>query len=168
MKPRHIFLTTLSAFLLAACAQPAERSNMVFEKTAATIFWEKSPLLKAITIKAVYGGQDTNPLWISQVDNSSFRHALEASFKNHDLLSGAPASAKLGLTVNLRKMVQPFGGFDMTVTSDIQYLLVRRRDSSKAGGFIVLAPYTATFGDAAYGVTRLRLANEGAIRDNIR
>lgn len=56
----------------------------------------------------------------------------------------------------------------MTVTSDIQYLLVRRRDLSKAGGFIVLAPYTATFGDAAYGVTRLRLANEGAIRDNIR
>ena len=122
---------------------------MVFEKSAATIFWEKSPLLKAITIKAVHGGQDTNPLWTSQVDNSSFRHALEASFKNHDLLSGAPASAKLGLTVNLRKMVQPFGGFDMTVTSDIQYLLVRRRDSSKAGGFIVLAPYTATFGDAA-------------------
>jgi hypothetical protein len=167
MNARQIVFCSLSLFVLAACAQPAERANMVFKKTAATIFWEKSPLLKAITIKAVNGGEETNPLWTSEVDNAGFRHALEASFRNHDLLTDTPAQAKLDLTVTLRKLTQPFGGFNMTVTSDVQYLLGRRIDNTKAGGFIVQAPYTATFGDAAYGVTRLRLANEGAIRENI-
>ena len=32
----------------------------------------------------------------------------------------------------------------------------------------ISASYTATFGDAAYGPTRLKLANEGSIRENIR
>jgi hypothetical protein len=65
-------------------------------------------------------------------------------------------------------VISPNAGFDMTVTAVTEWQL-----TEVAGGRMVLeeyisTPFTATVGDAFTGVARLRLANEGAARENIK
>ena len=55
----------------------------------------------------------------------------------------------------------------MTVSSKVHYTLVDTRDNKTVYEKTIDTPYTAAFTDALMGVTRLRLANEGAIRKNI-
>lgn len=107
---------------------------------------------------------ETDPLWTSEVSNSAFRQALELTLKQHTLL--AESDGPLDLTATLAAMDQPFGGFNMTVSSTVVY---RISDASGERIFdeIVTVPYTANFSDAFMGVERLRLANEGAIKANI-
>ena len=58
-------------------------------------------------------------------------------------------------------------GLDMTVTATVTYTLVERATGKTAWEKVIVAPYTAKFGDSLLGVERLKLANEGAIRTNI-
>ena len=64
-------------------------------------------------------------------------------------------------------LAQPIMGFDMTVTSHVNYSVLERTSGTPYFLTTVTAPYTATVGDAFAGITRLRLANEGSIRSNI-
>ena len=59
-------------------------------------------------------------------------------------------------------------GFSFTVTSTADYLLRNNETKDITFDQKISASYTLTFGDAAYGPTRLKLANEGSIRENIR
>ena len=59
-------------------------------------------------------------------------------------------------------------GFSFTVTSTADYLLRNNETKDITFDQKISASYTAIFGDAAYGPTRLKLANEGSIRENIR
>ena len=58
-------------------------------------------------------------------------------------------------------------GFNLTVTSHVNYSVLERDSGNPYFLTTVTAPYTATVGDAFAAVTRLRLANEGSIRSNI-
>ena len=103
----------------------------------------------------------------SQVGNAELREALIASLRSHGLLSDAPAGAKYLVAANLQRLDQPMFGFNMTVTSSVHYTVNRASDNSPFFVRTIEAPYTAAVGDAFYGVERLKLANEGAIRENI-
>jgi len=59
-------------------------------------------------------------------------------------------------------------GFDMTVTMFAEWALVRARTNVEVWKRSIKTTHTATVGDAFVGVTRLRLANEGAAKENIR
>lgn len=65
------------------------------------------------------------------------------------------------------KVDQPMFGLDMAVTTHVKYTLVDSASGAKVLEETVVAPHTATFGDAAVGVKRLRLANEGSGKKNI-
>ena len=81
-------------------------------------------------------------------------------------LTAPTATCSFPVDVNLLGLSQPIAGFDMTVTSHVNYKVF-----DSAGQPVVLAtvdtPYTANFSAAFVGTERLRLANEGAIRTNI-
>ena len=62
---------------------------------------------------------------------------------------------------------QPSFGFDMTVTTHVRYVLTDTTINSVIYDEIIVAPHTATVGDAFAGVKRLRLANEGSGKKNI-
>lgn len=149
---------------VAACAEPARTAAMVAPATPTTTVAESSPLRNSIEITEVSGGQETDPLWTSEVSNSAFRQALELTLKQHTLL--AEGDGPLDLTANLVAMDQPFGGFNMTVSSTVVYR-IRNAAGERVFDEIVTVPYTANFSDAFAGVERLRLANEGTIKANI-
>jgi hypothetical protein len=149
---------------LAGCASSARPEAMVL-KTEADARPFPQTLLHAMCVRTVTGGEKTNPLWVSKVDNDGFRTALASSMDGVQL--AAPADGcSYPVDVNLLGLSQPIMGFDMTVTSHVNYKVY-----DKAGQPYMLetidAPFTAKMSDAFVGVERLRLANEGSIRTSI-
>ena len=65
-------------------------------------------------------------------------------------------------------VAQPLLGLDMTVTTHVRYTLKDTQSGSVVLDKMLVASYTATVGDAFVGAKRLRLANEGAAKENLR
>ncbi len=148
--------------LLSACAQGATAKGMTIDPTQ--IPSRPGPgLAGAVAVADVGGGRETHPLWASKISDASFREALVESLRLVGLLGDGP----LSLQVHLVKLDQPILGFNMTVTSVVHYTVKDVRSGATIIDEDVTAEHTATVGDAFYGVTRLRLANEGSARKNI-
>jgi hypothetical protein len=150
--------------LLAGCASSARPEQMVL-KTGVDTRPFPNELLHSMCVRTVTGGEKTNPLWLSKVDNDGFRSALSSSMEGAQLV-GSGDSCSHPVDVNLLGLSQPAIGFDMTVTSHVNYKVF-----DKAGQPYLLetidAPFTATMSDAFVGVKRLQMANEGSIRTSI-
>ena len=74
---------------LAACATAAKPEAMqVMSQTSVKPF--PQPLQHAMCVRAVTGGEETNPLWASKVDNKGFQAAFASSLDN----AGLTASGK--------------------------------------------------------------------------
>lgn len=161
-------LATAMLVLLAACAQPARVSQMVAPNVMAPVTASNPELLDSIAISDVKGGQSTSPLWTSQVDNPEFREALDRSLAFNGLLAADVTKARYAVTAELLELRQPLMGFDLTVTSRVKYSLQDRGSSAELFGEEITTPYTADFSSSLVAVERLRLANEGSIRESIR
>ncbi len=155
-----------AALYLAACASPADVGKMVVTAPASGTLIDPA-MSGAIAVGSVTGGKETSPLWTSQVASGDFASALEISLSKHGLLAPTKPGA-FTLDANLIEMDQPFLGFDMTVTSHVNYSLFDTATRKPVLQETVTASFTATPGDAILGVTRLKRANEGSIRTNIK
>ena len=78
------------------------------------------------------------------------------------------AGAPYTLNAKLVSLHQPFGGFDLTVTSTVEYSLSATGKPAPVLSETVVAPYTAKFNESFLAAERLRLANEGAMRENFK
>jgi hypothetical protein len=76
--------------------------------------------------------------------------------------------ARYRLTSFIGKVDQPMFGLSFTVKMEVSYALKDTRSGSTVWTKDINSEYTATPGQAFTGVERLRLANEGAARENIR
>ena len=114
-------------------------------------------------VGGVGGGEETNPLWTSEIDATSFKEALIASMTNYGIYD---SSSDMKVLAVLEEVDQPFMGISMTVTTIVNYRVVDETDQVLFERKVA-APYTAEFSDSFYGVERLRLANEGSARANI-
>lgn len=129
---------------------------------------EKSALRSNTSVKSVSGGKKTNPMWISNVAGPDFERALESSLNAAGLLAKDRQASLYQVKADLVKMDQPFLGLDMTVTAYVRYELVERETGKAIYSKEVQTPFTATMGDAFLGVERLKVANEGAVKANIK
>ncbi len=120
-----------------------------------------------IAVRDVTGGKETNPMWVSNVSSSDFERALETSLRNGGLLAANRQSGRYLLTAHMEKLEQPLMGFSMTVTATVRYVLHERATGKAVYEQSLSTPYTAGATDAFLGAERLKLANEGAIRNSI-
>ncbi|WP_230600359.1 hypothetical protein [Vibrio fluvialis] len=155
---------TLTAALMFGCASPAQVENMKVDESVNITFDEN--LNSAIELNQVGGGEETNPMWTSEVGNKEFEAALKSSLQSQYLLS-RDNQATYDLSATLMEVEQPTFGLDMEVTSTVRYVLVEKSTNKIIFDELIKAPYTATFGDAFSGVERLRVANEGSAKSNI-
>ena len=161
---KSIFIV-LTAAVLVGCATPAAVEQMA----VALPITQTNPALKnSVGVAEVTGGRETNPMWTSQVSSDSFRRALEQSLENAGMFSKIVAGSKYQLTADLTRLDQPMMGFDMTVTSTVRYALVETKSRKEVYGRVIQASHTATVSEAFMGAQRLTLANEGAVKANIR
>lgn len=158
-----VLIFMVASFQLGGCASNASFEKMIATQPAAQTPTNKS-LLNNIVVTTVAGGRETNPLLASQVNNESFRQALESSLKRADLYSN---EAKYKLAVNLIELKQPLLGFDLTVTCNTHYRLENPSSDKPLFDKNIITSYTATVSDAFIAIERLKIANEGAVKANI-
>jgi len=167
MKNNFIGLVIIGCIILiSGCATPARVDQMVVSGTPSQRI-AATPLRNNVAIRDVTGGQETNPMWKSNVGSNEFTQALEGSLRTVGLLAPNRQAGSHTLTVHLQNVDQPFIGLDMTVTASVNYIVAERASGKEVFNRTVAVPYTAKFGDSLLGVERLKLANEGAIRTNI-
>lgn len=158
------FLATLAALgvgvFLSGCASGARPEGMTVQRVS-----DAPTQVSGATfdVGAIAGGEETNPLWTSEVSQDAFRTALVSSLRNQGLYD---SGSDLEISAVLEEVDQPLIGLDVTVTATVTYRII---DASGAVIFDerIIQPYTAAFSDAFLGVERLKLANEGAIKTNI-
>ena len=158
LKPLCIFLFALTT---VGCAAGARLENMAYSGIQKEY---DGRLENEISISSTTGGQETNPLWTSQISSAAFHAALQMSLSNQGLFS---ETGEYQLSAQLTGIDQPFFGANFTVTTSIRYIIEDRRDNSILMDEVIVTPFTATFGDNFLGSERLRLANEGSARENI-
>jgi hypothetical protein len=153
-----------SLLAVAACASPSRPEFMTVPATAGLTAAPGDVGYHSVTTINVAGGHETNPLWTAQVSDADFKAALEASLTAAGYMGseGAP----LTVTATMVDLKQPLAGFDMSVTSQVQYRVTRNGQVIFAD--TVSATGTATMGQAFAAVERLRLANEKSIQENIK
>jgi hypothetical protein len=155
------FAIALSYASLNGCATPASPQAMAVSVDASI---PQNPRLKnAITVGNIEGGQETNPLWTSQVDNASFREALIASMKSAGYLATDPSSAKYRLDAKLMSLIQPFMGLTLEVKSTVAYTVTAGKAARE---HVITANGSGNFSDAVIAIERLKIANERSIKEN--
>jgi len=159
----------LASSMLAACAEGARPDSMALTAPAgAPPVSQTEPGYKTLRVSHVDGGGKTNPLWMSSVSSEDFQKALENSLRALGLLADDPAKAKTEITANLQDLQRPLAGLDMTVTAKVHYAAKSTADQKVVFDDVVAASGTAKFGDALIAVQRLQLANEAAMKENIK
>ena len=118
----------------------------------------------------VTGGKKTNPMWKSDISSEAFAQAVAESIKQSGVFSAVinQGGSDYRLDITLVKVMSPNFGFNMTTTVVTQWLLTQNASGKVVSEEYISTPFTATVGDAFAGVARVRLANEGAARENIK
>ncbi len=161
----RIPLLVLACASLYSCASPSDTAAMVPDSLSSGRKHNKSVAV------VVTGGQKTNPLWTSQVSNEDFASALQQTIEKNGPFSKVIRSGsgeQYQLDVRLIQLRQPMIGINMTVQADIEWRLKQASSGKVVWERRTNKSYTATMGDSVVGVTRLRMANEGAIRESIK
>lgn len=153
----------LAVVALAGCASGALKENMAAAPATAI---KKLPYTVRVDAK---GGAETGALDSSNVSNTELKAAIEASITQSSLFKTV-VQGKDGdyeLTVTVAELTKPVIGLSFTVTMEAGWSLVKVSDRSVAMRKAIRSTHTAGFSDSLVGVTRLRMAVEGAVRNNI-
>lgn len=149
---------------LAGCASPANRDAMTTTSVASS---KKLPF--SVSVKTG-GGSETNPLWSADISDDDLRAAIEKSITQTALFKEV-VKGKTGdyeLSVSIVKLSKPTFGAAFTVDMEAGWSLVKLSDNSVAMRRVVKSTYTGGAFDSLVGTTRLRMAVEGAARNNIK
>ena len=149
---------------LTGCASPAQKEAVVVRNLPVDIRHEKSVSVRT------QGGRDTSAMSASSMSNSDLKKALEDSLIATNLFARVvqSESSDYQLSVSVVSMSNPAFGASFTVDLEAAWSLVELTTGAVVMREVVKSSYTATMSDALVGVTRFRLAVEGAVKDNIR
>ncbi len=151
-----------ASILITGCASPTNPIAM-----APTSYVPEKVQPYSVSVKTV-GGQETSALGKSSVSDADLKAAIEETILKtkafKQLVKVGDADYELSATI--MTVNQPSMGFSFTVKTDIAWNL------KKVGGDIawrqvIHSEHTTGAGEAFAGVKRLRMATEGAIKNNI-
>lgn len=149
--------------LLTGCATPSKPEAMV-APMATPVHQSK----QAVVVQ-VQGGKSTSSGGTSQISSEDFARALRESIQKAGLFASVAESgpARYRLEAFLGTLDQPMFGFSLTVKMETEYNLIDTGSNQSVWRKNILSEYTAGGGESFVAATRLRLANEGAARQNI-
>lgn len=162
---RHLGAVSLLAMIavLAGCASPANKESM-----SAVSITPTRTLPYTVNVQA-RGGAETGAMDSSNVSNSDLKQAIEASITNAKLFKAVVQGhdGDYELMVTVTQLTKPIFGASFTVTMEAGWALTKVSDKTVVMRKLVRSSHTAQMSDSMVGVTRLRLAVEGAVRNNI-
>ena len=149
------------SMILAGCAQPAQKTAMVPGSIA--VVPASGKYHKSVSNVTGFGGEETNPMWTSEIAKEDFQEALETSLRQAGIFS---QTGHYTLRADILSVEQPLAGIDLKVTMTVRYNLIDGTGTIRFDKTIK-SEYTADFSEAFVGIERLQKANEGAARANI-
>lgn len=167
MKKIKLIIAILLILFLNGCAFSPEPINMV-PRIETSAFTKTNKTLK---VNMVYGGEKSDPIIKgSKIDNASFMIALTLALEKSNLFTEINPSDNpdIFLSATILSQTQPAIGFNMTASLIVRYVLYDRTGKTEVWRKDIFSEYTAAFGDALIGSTRLKKANEGSVRQNIK
>ena len=164
MESKSLIGALAIVWIVSACASPAKVANMIPADVSVT---NQHPYTVSTS---VVGGEETSSLGMSKVSDTGFEEALANAILESGVFSNVVSigGSDYHLRVVITNLGQPMAGLDMTVTLTSHWELTKQGDSRPFWQSFVSTKYTAKVGDAFVGVERLRMANEGAARANIK
>jgi len=160
-----------AAALLCGCGSPTQSLTMGLTPadTLQLRTWVPDALKNNVDLDRVKGGETTSAWWGSKVGALTLEHALEDSLRGLGMLPASPqAPAQYQLRTQILSQVQPLVAADTTVTVTINYTLVDRSSGAVLYERALRTAHKTELGEAVISMPeRLRLANEGAVRENI-
>ncbi|NOT65812.1 MAG: hypothetical protein HOP06_07285 [Methylotenera sp.] len=160
---KKIILPILLIGLLGGCAAPATKESMIVRPNA-TSTPIKAEQKGKFVVKNVGGGSVTNPMWTSQVSKEAFDAALKESLATAGYTSDAPLDGQYKIDADLVTLKQPMFGLTFDVVSTVNYRIYKDAFEKIMS---ITATGTATTSDAFVGMTRLKIANEKSMQQNI-
>ena len=118
----------------------------------------------------VAGGRDTNPVTDApQISDEAFAQAIADAIAESSLFSEIvqDGAADYRLRVEILSVEAPMMGMNMTAHMQALWELINTTTGEAVLRETIASTHTATAGDYLVGVTRSRLATEGAASDNI-
>jgi hypothetical protein len=148
---------------LGGCATGASDQAMVPMTTTVA---KKHP--QSVSVE-VTGGQETDAMSKPQVSNAAFAQALEQAITQSQAFSRVVKGSgqDYRLSVVIASLDQPSFGFSFTVKMEAGWTLKRVDTGATVWQEAIRSEHTASTSDAFAAVVRLRLATEGAARNNI-
>jgi hypothetical protein len=118
-------------------------------------------------LSEVIGGEPTDPLKYSTVDNEGLETAISASLNHHGLLSVEGSDPLFELRVALAALIPSGPGFTTSVTAFIRYKLSEISTDTPIYDDVIEETSTLSSGDVFLGIERLQRANENAVHATI-
>ncbi len=146
------------------CAPPPTNSAMVPEAPPAGA--PASAYRNAMTVGSVVPGRDGGTPWTSAVGPDQVREALGETLAAAGL--AAAGNGRYRLDATLLTLSRPYAGFAMSVTAAIAYRLTEAATGRVVYEKTVTGLGDASLGDAITSENRLRIAEQRAVRDNLR
>ncbi len=165
LKKIAMMMVLVGPAFITGCASNASSDQMTYHYTGSGMPANAS-LVHGIKLTEVSGGTETNPLWVSKVDNAGFTQALIASLKEAHLYTKL-AQGRYQLDAKLVNLKQPMLGLNLKVTCQAQYRLTSSKTHKMIYNKNITTSYVAKFKDSPIASMRLKKANEGAVRMNI-
>lgn len=167
----------LTTGLLAGCGTPAQSRQMNLAPLDALQLRGFMPeaLRGQIALGQIDGGSETWRYWGSKVSSAALAEAVEDSLRSVGVLAAQPAAARFELSAKLVALQQPDLKWQpqALVTENRVLAVVEYTLKDRASGAVVYqrsmrSQHAAELGEALFSQSdRLRLANEGALRQSL-
>lgn len=166
MKARNILGAACAVLVvvgLTGCASSANKEAMVASNVQIAKKHDRTVAVRT------GGGSDTGAMDSSNISDPDFKAAIESSIIETKVFKSVVQGkdSDYDLAVSIIKLEKPAFGLTFTVNMEATWVLVKQSDKSVAMKKSIQSSSTATFGDSAVAITRLRLAVEGAAKQNI-
>jgi len=156
-------VTTLIASAMVGCASPAQRAAM----ESGAVMPARLSIGSNVRV-SVSGGQDTSAVGAPAIADADLKAAIEASILKASLFESVRQDfADFDLVARIIEVQRPVAGFSFTVTLEIAWQLVRASDQKILFRKSIRSEHTTGALESFAGVTRLRMAIEGAAKKNI-
>ena len=157
-------LLLILAVLELGCAQRPEVPAMVPEINTASFVSSR----KTIAISRALGGEETNFFMTSEIDNEGFRKALTIALEKSGLFRIVFIDLNGDYVLYPKIVFQDmFPGLSMRSVFKVDYRIVDGWSEKELWQRRVISTYDAPLAEALYGVSRVRKAHEGSVRENI-
>jgi len=167
MKNKLVYLSALCMILIGCAHISPQLMNMVPYIPPSALHHSN----KTLKIGEVIGGEKSDPILKgSRIDAVSFKGALLLALQNSKIFQIVDANQISDYSINaiLIDQDQPVIGINTTTTLIVKYILIDESTQQEIWSKVIKSVYTAKSTDSLIGAIRLNMANEGAVRENIK